>query len=327
MEALRLWSMLSEYPNVVGVSNKLMPRIKRGREDPGELCLRVYVSRKLPVDQLRPHEVIPREVGGVPTDVVEIGEVRALSVDKRARFRPLVAGVSIGSIEVTAGTLGWFFEDKRGELLLGSNAHVFVGDPRLRPEEVKVRDIVQPGRHDGGTLDDRVAVYVWHERIAPWLAPSQCLVARAIAWVYNTLAELTGAKTRLRAVVEAVNTVDFAVAKPLVDVEKRAVDMDVTGRLAGLGFAGSDTVSLVCKSSRIAGLGYKPVDAAPVDAREGDRVVKTGRTSCVTRGRVLDSSATIAVGFGGWSALFTDVVLTTRILEPGDSGSSVWLEG
>ncbi|MEM1927895.1 MAG: hypothetical protein QXS85_04090 [Acidilobaceae archaeon] len=82
----RLWRILSRYPNVVGISNKLMPRIRGGKEVPGELCIRVYVSRKLPLAFLKPHEVIPREVDGIPTDIVEVGEVRALAEEKRSQL-------------------------------------------------------------------------------------------------------------------------------------------------------------------------------------------------------------------------------------------------
>ncbi|MEM0340690.1 MAG: hypothetical protein QXN05_05635 [Acidilobaceae archaeon] len=320
----KLWRVLSRYPNVVGLSNKLMPRIREGKEIPEELCLRVYVTKKVPLAVLKPNEVIPREVEGIPVDVVEIGELKALT-DKRSKFRPLMAGISIGSVEVTAGTLGWFFR-KGDKTLLGSNAHVFVGDPRLDPEKVEIKDIIQPGRADGGTIEDRVAIYLWHEPIVEWHKESECPIAKLIVEAYNFAAKLLEARTRLRAVVEAVNFVDFAVAEPLVDLDIKAVDLEVTGKLVGLGFAGSDKASLVCKASRIAQLGFEPENAVPVEIGEGDRVVKTGRTSCTTRGTVLDSSATLLVSYGGWKALFADVVLTTKILEPGDSGSSVWLE-
>ena len=37
----------------------------------GQLAIRVYVSQKLPIDQVPPRERIPEEVGGVPVDVIE----------------------------------------------------------------------------------------------------------------------------------------------------------------------------------------------------------------------------------------------------------------
>ena len=77
-------------------------------------------------------DLMPEEIDGVPTDVVEIGEVKALGIHPLAhvtRVRPLVAEVSIGNWAITAGTLGWFFRDGRGREMLGSNAHVLAEDP------------------------------------------------------------------------------------------------------------------------------------------------------------------------------------------------------
>jgi hypothetical protein len=36
------------------------------------------VSRKVPVELLRPEEVIPEQIDGVPVDVREVGEISAL---------------------------------------------------------------------------------------------------------------------------------------------------------------------------------------------------------------------------------------------------------
>jgi intein/homing endonuclease len=100
-----LWQRIKRYPNVVGYSSQLQPRIRAGRVIPEEKCIRVYVKKKLPLIQLKPEHVIPREIDGIPVDVVEIGEVRALGVDRTKKFRPLVAGVSIGHYKITAGCL------------------------------------------------------------------------------------------------------------------------------------------------------------------------------------------------------------------------------
>jgi len=42
------------------------------------VALVVMVSRKLPTAQLAPGDVLPAEIEGVPVDVQEVGEVRAL---------------------------------------------------------------------------------------------------------------------------------------------------------------------------------------------------------------------------------------------------------
>jgi hypothetical protein len=41
----------------------------------GGQVIRVFVSQKVPRDQLRPDEIIPEEVEGVSVKVVEIGEL------------------------------------------------------------------------------------------------------------------------------------------------------------------------------------------------------------------------------------------------------------
>jgi hypothetical protein len=55
---------LLALPNVVGVSDETVD----GRD-----VILVLVSRKVPVDQLAPGEVVPEELEGFPTDVVETG--------------------------------------------------------------------------------------------------------------------------------------------------------------------------------------------------------------------------------------------------------------
>lgn len=127
-------------PNVVGVA--VGPK-----NSVGELSVVVLVQQKLPFAALSADSMVPKEVDGVRTDVVEIGYVRAY-VSPRDRFRPtLPAGVSLGHYKITAGTLGVMVTDKRtGARLILSNNHVLansndaqIGDP-----------IIQPGPTDGG---------------------------------------------------------------------------------------------------------------------------------------------------------------------------------
>jgi hypothetical protein len=59
--------------NVVGVG--IGPKIVAGEES-GRLVIRVYVRKKVPAEVLDAGQRIPAEVEGVPTDVVEVGEVR-----------------------------------------------------------------------------------------------------------------------------------------------------------------------------------------------------------------------------------------------------------
>jgi hypothetical protein len=72
-------------------------------------------------------------------------------------------------------------------------------------------------------------------------------------------------------------------------------------------------------------LGFEPVGFKPVLVRRGDGVVKTGRTTGVTMGVVVSPSMVLTVNLGDDVAIFVDVILATRMLEPGDSGSPVFL--
>jgi len=112
-----------------------------------EIAVVVLVEQKKPLAALHAQDVIPREIDGMRTDVMEVGVLRALQGGK-ARYRPVIpSGVSIGHYKITAGTLGVMVRDKNtGDRFVLSNNHVLansndaeIGDP-----------ILQPGPIDGG---------------------------------------------------------------------------------------------------------------------------------------------------------------------------------
>src|SRR3989304_5844041 len=51
-------------------------RLRRG-EPTGEVALVVMVNKKVPDAELAPHELIPKELDGIPVDVLEVGDLRA----------------------------------------------------------------------------------------------------------------------------------------------------------------------------------------------------------------------------------------------------------
>jgi hypothetical protein len=237
-------------------------------------------------------------------------------------------GVSVGLWGWGTGTLSGVFRDGRGNVYLASNAHVFVKDPTLCPYEVRDPGIIQPGVHDGGTLDDVIARYVWHQPIVTIKKPvSCCKVSRWISRVLNRISELLGRRTRFVPQQVPVNFVDFAVAKPVVEFDTVPVGLEnlPSYDFIGIGFAGSEVVSAVINVYNIMKLGFEPVGFKPVPVKRGDGVVKTGRTTGVTAGVVLSPSVVLTVNLGNDVAVFVDVILTTKILEPGDSGSPVFL--
>ncbi len=68
-------SQLLSMPNVVGVGIGFRSTGGVRTQTP---ALIVLVSRKIPAELLEPTEQIPREIDGVPVDVQEVGELRAL---------------------------------------------------------------------------------------------------------------------------------------------------------------------------------------------------------------------------------------------------------
>jgi hypothetical protein len=71
----------------------------------------------------------------------------------QARVRPLKPGLSVGEVHIiTASTIGAFVRDAKGQFYL-LTASTVLGGPTICELDSPV---VQPGRYDGGTLDDVV---------------------------------------------------------------------------------------------------------------------------------------------------------------------------
>lgn len=318
--------------NVVGYSLTLKPKITAGKET-GVMAIRIYVSKKLPLSALKAEDVIPQELEGVKTDVVEVGPLKALAVDKTKPFRPLMSGISIGHWSITAGTLAIpFISAKDGETYLASNAHVLVDDPTKEPREVAEKRICQPGPCDiaeanlGDKSDFVVGEYAWHQKIYPIGEESSCAASKLITRALNSLMRALGRKTRFIAVTEADNYVDFAVfrLKPGISYQLAFPKMSVERRgFIGLLFAGSDISTVICKAKYMIELGYIPA-IEPAEASEGDTIEKEGRTTCHTVGKVLDASAVVTVSYGGFDARFRDVIMSDIRSSGGDSGSPVF---
>jgi hypothetical protein len=66
----------------------------------------------------------------------------------QTKQRPLLPGISVGHIEVTAGTLGCFVtrNDSPGKAMILSNNHVLANENNAKRGDL----IIQPGRVDGG---------------------------------------------------------------------------------------------------------------------------------------------------------------------------------
>jgi hypothetical protein len=254
-------AFLRAHRNVTGIGVGF--REVRGRRT-DEVVLRVFVSKKLPLSQLAPADVLPREIDGVPIDVAE-GRMRELSVpaDHQVRHAETKCGISIGNqITGGSGTLGaTVFDGLSGQQLILSNWHVLCGRLDCEPGE----PILQPGTGggDGGTPAD--------------------LFARVLRFRFDAF-------------------VDAAVAV-----------------LTGHRFCSEEMLGLGHMSPRL---------GSPTLGLE---VAKSGRTTAVTRGRIVDVSVEIDVEFKSIGVRTMKDQLSIEsdsggvVVLPGDSGS-VWVD-
>lgn len=315
-ELLKCWEKLKKYPNVVGLDGELRNRIRNGKEIPDEKCIVVYVSKKIPREEfkedisffhkilkifgkknpLTTQDLIPSSINGYPVDVVPIGRivakefsaVRPLPRKKRGgtrKIRPLMAGTSATHFQSTACTLNCTFR-KKGTLLLSSNMHCF----GLEGEAKKGDPILQPSPYDGGTIADQIGEYYGGVPIV--FDEYSCSIKN----FFNKLAK------RLRRKKYNLVDISFATFKcdhcEVCDPEKYGCGMAVY------------TIGL------------------PSGKREailGEEVVKVGRTTGKTIGKVVSTNWTGKVEYSSGIATFTDCILVEGrgFSAGGDSGSPV----
>lgn len=279
---------LLSRPNVVATGVGLK---RSGGGSDTTPCIVCSVAEKLGASNLSLRERIPDQLDGVPTDVVQTGRLRALAA-RTDRHRPAPGGVSIGHRDVTAGTLGCWVE-KDGARVILSNNHVLANLNDARPGD----PILQPGPLDGGRHpDDHLADLAAFAPIHFLGAPSGWSLARATAEIANRVARLFGSRARLRATSDRVveNLVDAAIARPLRD---------------------ADASDEILESGSI-------VDMASAELGMG--IQKSGRTTALTRGHILQVDVTADVEYdGGRVARFGDQLLAGPMSRSGDSGSAV----
>jgi hypothetical protein len=274
---------LLNRPNVVGVA---LGHKHTGGIHTGERAITVLVHRKVDARYLAPKAIIPAELDGVPTDVQEVGLIRAGGgpqpwADRASlaatqgvgpfqlgeRVRPAFAGVSVGHYRASAGTYGaGCFEaspqnGQPGRYYILSNNHVLadcnearVGDP-----------ILQPALVDGGRYPTDI-------------------IGRLTRFVPIRFHD---------GVQKPLNFVDAAIAEGAQDLDRR------------VSWAGE----------------VKRLHATPT---VNDTVQKWGRTTNFTTGHVLNINATVDVHYdGGRIARFCQQIVTTSMSAGGDSGSLV----
>ncbi|MBC7339630.1 MAG: hypothetical protein H5U04_07195 [Firmicutes bacterium] len=281
--------------NVVGVG---VGYKEVGGEPTAHLGVTVLVRKKVEPHRLPRSHHVPYELGGVPTDVVEVGDLVLFT--RTGRVRPLVPGVSIGHWRGGAGTLGAVVRDKRsGQLMLLSNNHVLANGSDGRDGRAQRGDpIRQPGTYDGGTEADTVAHL---ERFVPLFRAGAgtrvyCPVARGVEKIADRVVSALrpGYGIHVYPRRSRENVVDAAVARPLPGVSLDPTILEV-GRVTGI-----------------------------AEPQIGLEVLKSGRTTGLTRGRlrVLHAAVRVAMSDTEW-AFFTEQLVFTAMGLPGDSGSLI----
>lgn len=292
-------------PNVVGVG---VGYKTQNQDSTGEMGVVVLVRRKLPRAALSAAALVPQELSGVRTDVIEVGDLRPLAqmnldvpaglhpespAAHQRRWRPAPGGVSIGHYKITAGTLGAVVRDRQtGQRLILSNNHVLANSNNARPGD----PILQPGPADGGRPDrDRIAILARFYPLGYTVAPATCQYAQSYARFGNLLARVTGSQHQLQALkvqTGAYSLIDAALARPLEE-------HFVTEEYLGLGTVNGHT-----------------------HASPGMAVSKSGRTTALTSGTVRVVEATITIQYDLTTAItFEDQIMTTPMSQGGDSGS------
>jgi len=287
---------LLQKPNVVatGIGYKIV-----NGKPTKELALICSVDTKKSKKALSESELIPAAIQNVPTDVFPTGIIHALQ-DPTGKFRPAPGGVSIGHIDITAGTLGCLVQ-KEGVQYILSNNHVLansnsaeIGDP-----------ILQPGPADNGSYpEDRIAelsafIPVQFDGNGNGGSSSPCKIAGAAASILNMLAAIAGSQTRLTPQRPAQtqsgeNLVDCAIAKPL-KADWVLNEILNIGKISGV-------------SEGTLGLDIK----------------KSGRTTGLTTGAIQQIDVTVQVSYGSnKTATFVDQLMAGEMSAGGDSGSAI----
>lgn len=264
---------LRSLPNVIGWSGQLHNRVRKG-EILDQLCVRVYLRKKVSISELNVEELVPQalDIDGTlcTTDCVVLGDLQALTSSPdpwRAGHGTVPAGISCGHEDVTVGTIGGFVTGKVDyQDYMLSNAHV------LSPTGAQVGDMIyQPG------VSDQPDGWKYHEEYK---------LGRLISSIYPALDQ-----------------------KNLVDCAICTIDFKSFWYYAYYGL----------------GSFYIPDIIEPVLDM---RVKKSGRTTHVTEGRIIDPDATVFVRYPEGDMEFVHQILiqgsTGPFLEGGDSGSMLF---
>jgi hypothetical protein len=330
---------LLQKQNVVGVAVGYKDA-KGAKTD--EVAVVVLVAEKKPIAALSAEDLVPPELDGMRTDVVEVGYLRAQQT-ARDRYRPIIpSGVSVGHYKVTAGTLGTIVKDRTtGDLYLLSNNHVFANS-----NDALVNDpILQPGPIDGGQNPGDVVAklgrfvklkYIGDPLDTTPIPPTQpppstpipptqpptnptrgCDIAGLFVTVGNAAAALLGSETRLVTQPLSAQTASGTLIAGSASAAQSAPENLVDCALAA-------PIDPFMFSDDIKNIGLVVETRLPT---LGLRVRKFGRTTEYTEGSITLINATVDVAYstqqGQKTARFVGQVITESMSQGGDSGSLI----
>ncbi|MDR3565874.1 MAG: hypothetical protein P4N59_31175 [Negativicutes bacterium] len=296
---LALFREMAGIENVVGVGRG--HKWVRG-ENTGREAAVILVRKKQHNSDLRRSAIIPRQIDGMVTDVIEVGDVRLLNDNRKEMIRPAQPGASIGHYKVSAGTFGAVVYDlASGEPLILSNNHVLANLSNGRDERAQPGDVIlQPGMYDGGEIQEAVIGHL--KRFIPVhseVNKSRCRIANLFETVLNQCVHMVKPHYRIQVLREneQVNLVDCAVAVP-VSPESISAGIIEVGAVAGV-----------------------------KEAKPGMTIKKSGRSSGLTFSMVLATDVTLKIGVGHSEyGIFSEQILAGPMSMPGDSGSLVLSE-
>lgn len=296
--------------NVVGVG--IGRKVVRGREKSAQV-LRLYVERKIGKEAIPDEFLLPKEIKGVETDVIEAGRFRALAVGK-PKSRPPARGRSAAARRA-GGNRGGRAAGASATLAAAAAA-VPVFRRRLRP--------AQPGGSCGFQFSGNKAGFVMAGTFGALvedadgnryvlsnnhvladengLAPGSPIFQPGLLDGGDPAADQIATLTRfVQLRTGQANTVDAAIARLDDAALARARFLPKVNQLKG---------------------------TAPVDAAERMRVHKVGRTTGYTTGEVFDVSADISVRYDLGLLRFNDQILIrgdagVPFSAGGDSGSLI----
>lgn len=262
----------------------------------------VSVEQKRPLSELATDEIIPEHVDDIPTDVIETGPIIALGLNRRSALRPARPGMSIGHQRGNIGTFGALVTRGEELFILGNN-HVLALLNKASPGD----PILQPAAGDGGTADDVIgtlAEFVPIKFVTE--AASGSVTGQEAKGCASQISSLLGSvlgglqqANRLAAGdppggASATNLVDAATARVNEPSLVSPNIIDINGPPRGI------TTPIL-----------------------GSSVIKSGRTTGLTEGMILQVDVTVNVQYGSGAARFENQIMATPFSQPGDSGSLV----